>query len=408
MKGDGKRVVLIADRFPVASETFIVQRFLRLLDRGWDIHVLCSETRTADQAMFREFSMRPEIGTRVHERPSTRPKAVALAQLPFILLRSMLLSPARTVRYLARGWGAMGPKIVKALYYDHPLVRLAPDVLHFTFGWFAPGREYLAEALDAKLVVSFQGGDLNYGGLESDPGYYAGVWRKAAAIHFLGQDLRRRATTRGYVPDERNVVIVPGIDLGSFVAQPRERVAGEPLRLLSVARLHWKKGYDYALQAVRHLVDEGIECRYRIVGDGPGREAAVYARHDLRLENVVEFLGEQSASCIRAEMQWADVFLHAATSEGFCYAALEAQAMELPVVTSDADGLPENVADGQTGFVVPRRDAEALARAVAKLAHDPELRTRIGAAGRARVSELFDVEREIDGFDALYRIAIDG
>ncbi len=102
-------------------------------------------------------------------------------------------------------------------------------------------------------------------------------------------------------------------------------------------------------------------------------------------------------------MNWADVFLHASVSEGFCNAVLEAQAMRLPVVTSDADGLPENVDDGRTGFVVPRRDPAALAEKLAVLAGDAALRREMGEAGRARVEHCFSLPRQIADFDRFYR-----
>jgi colanic acid/amylovoran biosynthesis glycosyltransferase len=76
--------------------------------------------------------------------------------------------------------------------------------------------------------------------------------------------------------------------------------------------------------------------------------------------------------------------------------------MALPVVCTDADGLPENVADGVTGFVVPRRDPEAMAERLTALASDPELRWRMGRAGRQRVLKRFDLARQIDSFAAFY------
>jgi colanic acid/amylovoran biosynthesis glycosyltransferase len=401
------RIVLVADRFPTASETFIFQRFLRLVDRGWDVHVLCGSTDPKDVALFPDLSVRPELWSRVHRRPTKRAKLIAALLYPFVALRTIIRAPRATLGYLQRGVRTIGPRIFATLYYDRPLIVLEPDVVHFTFGWFAPGRGYLARALGTKLVTSFQGADINYGGLEDDPGYYDDVWRTSASIHFLSRDLRRRAIARGYVEDDREAVILPGTDVEAFQPGPRERVPGEPLRIVSVGRLHWKKGYDYALQAIRLLRDQGLDVRYRIAGGGSEREAVVYAIHDMGLQDVVTLLGSVPATQIRDEMQWADVFLHASTSEGFCYAAVEAQAMGLPVVTSDADGLPENVADHETGFVVPRRDAHGLASALAKLAHDTELRARFGAAGRERVRRLFDVEREIDEFESLYRTTLE-
>lgn len=84
-------------------------------------------------------------------------------------------------------------------------------------------------------------------------------------------------------------------------------------------------------------------------------------------------------------------------------AVVEAQAMQLPVVASDAGGLPENVEDGRTGFIVPRRDPVALADKLAVLATDADLRRRMGAAGRTRVENCFSLPRQIAAFDRFYR-----
>jgi len=101
-------------------------------------------------------------------------------------------------------------------------------------------------------------------------------------------------------------------------------------------------------------------------------------------------------------MAWADVFLHAAVSEGFCNAVLEAQAMELSVVCSDAGGLAENVSDGKSGYVTPRRCPEVVAEKLALLARDPKLRQRMGQAGRQRVMTEFGLEDQVAQFEALY------
>ena len=179
--------------------------------------------------------------------------------------------------------------------------------------------------------------------------------------------------------------------------------AERPLRILSVGRLEWKKGYDYALEAVKLLVERGVRCEYNIVGDGKSLEAIAFARHQLGLEACVRLQGAKARAEVRAEMQSADVFLHSAVSEGFCNAALEAQAMMLPAVCSDADGLSENVADGETGFVVPRRNADALASKLATLATNPGMRQAMGEAGRRQVQRHFAHADQITSFERLYR-----
>jgi colanic acid/amylovoran biosynthesis glycosyltransferase len=133
-----------------------------------------------------------------------------------------------------------------------------------------------------------------------------------------------------------------------------------------------------------------------------------FARRQLGVEKSVHFLGGLPPAKVREEMLAADVFLHASVSEGFGNAVIEAQAMGLPVLCSDAGGLPENVVDGETGFVVPRRDSQALAKKLAVLARDPALRHRMGQAGRARAMERFRLDDQIEAFDRLYRGVLQG
>ena len=206
------------------------------------------------------------------------------------------------------------------------------------------------------------------------------------------------------------MLIPPAIDAHFFRPEGGPRPAGSdrPLQILSVGRLEWKKGYEHALVAIRELVDRGVLCEYRIVGDGAMLGELGFARHQLNLEGVVTFLGEGDRELVRSEMGRADVFLQASVSEGFCNAVLEAQAMELPVVCTDADGLRENVDDGVTGLVVPRRSTTAMADAIATLAADPERRRHMGEAGRRRVATRFRIEDQIVAFDALYRSILAG
>jgi glycosyltransferase involved in cell wall biosynthesis len=89
--------------------------------------------------------------------------------------------------------------------------------------------------------------------------------------------------------------------------------------------------------------------------------------------------------------------------EGFGIPAAEAMGCEVPVVASDAGGLPEVVEDGVTGLVVPRGDSGALAGAIGSLLADPERRRRMGQAGRARALRLFDWDRSAEQFEGLYR-----
>lgn len=123
--------------------------------------------------------------------------------------------------------------------------------------------------------MSFRGFDLNFAGLET-PGYFNEVWAAVDGVHVLGEDLWARALRRGCPSDVPHALIPPAVDVSRFDPGPprRAEVMGtphRPLRLLSVGRLEWKKGYEFALQAVGLLRDRGLTVDYRIVGEGPPR-----------------------------------------------------------------------------------------------------------------------------------------
>jgi hypothetical protein len=216
-----------------------------------------------------------------------------------------------------------------------------------------------------------------------------------------------RAIERG-CPDERPHVVIPdAVDVDTL--QPPDRSglhalsAERPLRLLSVGRLHWKKGHEIALAAVAQLRQRGVEIEYRIVGDGEHREPTEFAVADLGLGEYVQLLGALDATAVREQLAWADVLVHPSLTEAFGVAVAEAQAMGLPVVCTDVGGLPENIEHGVTGFAVPRRDPSALAAALKTLAEDTALRLRMGQAARRRAEQELDHRVQLDRFEAVYR-----
>lgn len=397
------RIVLIVPQFPRLSETFIVSKFLGLLTAGHDVHVVCTGSEAAEWRRFPE--LRAVARRRVHVIASTRRVMVALLY-PYVLLRCLVSAPAATARYFWSGWREFGLDVLRRFYIDAELIRLRPDIVHFEFGALAVGRMYLKRLLPCKIVVSFRGYDINFVGLEHDH-HYQDVWENADALHFLGCDLWRRAQRRGCPEWIPHFLIPPAIDSQFFspsesLTGGRRERAGQPLQILSVGRMEWKKGYEYALQAIAMLRNQGIDCRYRIIGGGNAIEAVAFARHQLGLDHAVEFIGPVGRSDVRSHMERSDIFLHSAVSEGFCNSVLEAQAMGLPVVCSDADGLSENVVDGITGFVVERRSASALAQSLSVLVQNAVLRRQMGEAGRRRVVEQFGLQDQIRAFGFMY------
>src|SRR5690242_19421752 len=180
---------------------------------------------------------------------------------------------------------------------------------------------------------------------------------------------------------------------------PRHRPAGGPLRTLSVGRLVPGKGHAGLLDAPARLRQDGIHTLTTFVGDGPERAQLEQLAEDLRLD--VRFAGAVGQDELRAFYEDAQLFCLPTFAEGLGVVLLEAMACGLPVVSSLVMGVPEVVDDGETGLLVRPGRPDLLAEAIERLAAAPELRERMGRAGRRRVVEEFDVKEEAQAVAAL-------
>jgi glycosyltransferase involved in cell wall biosynthesis len=182
----------------------------------------------------------------------------------------------------------------------------------------------------------------------------------------------------------RTVVIRNAVDVR---AARRAPLNGRPPAIMSVGRLKEPKDFVGLVRALGRL--ERGSFRAQIVGDGPDRGAVEAELARLGLHGSVELAG--TVEDVAERLAAADVFVLSSYSEGMPMSVLEAMAAGLPVVATAVGGLPELVVDGETGLLVPPGRQEELAAALRRVVDDEELRRRLGAAGRARAEERFDL-----------------
>ncbi len=217
----------------------------------------------------------------------------------------------------------------------------------------------------------------------------------------------RRYIKIGAAPDGKIRAVYNGIDVSKFnpdfATRLRVRMelglAREDFVVLAVGRLTKAKNYPLLIDAFADVCSSIRHARLVIVGDGP--LAAELREQVSRLENseLVTFLG--SRDNVPELMNMADLFVLASQWEGFGLAAAEAMATEIPIVVTDAGGLPEVV--GDAGTVVPSGDRQALAASMRAVAQMPvAARARQGKAGRKRVETHFSLRRTADEWLHLY------
>ena len=197
-----------------------------------------------------------------------------------------------------------------------------------------------------------------------------------------------------------------GIDTEKFF--PEKREGSDTVTILTVGRLVEKKGIRFAIEAFSQLSNKK-HLELRIIGNGPMKEELQRLAEELNLQDKIKLLGEQPQSVVANEMKHADIFLLPCVTaengdmEGLPVVLLEAQAMELPVVSSIHTGIPEGIIDGKTGFLTPEKDVSAVAEKLEMLINNPSLRLEMGQRGRKHIEEQFNTKNEIENVEKLMR-----
>jgi glycosyltransferase involved in cell wall biosynthesis len=240
----------------------------------------------------------------------------------------------------------------------------------------------LGRLAGAPLIVG------NLRGLVPRRQYERWLWPLADHLLCNAAALKTLVTEQCGLPGDRVTVIPNGVDTDFF--QPAPSFHEVPLRALAVARLVPDKDHPTLIRAFQMVAANQLQAELWLVGEGP-REAAIRKMvRQAQLEKRVHFLPGQLD--LRPLLALASFLVLSSSREAFPNVVLEAMAAGLPVVATRVGGLPEMVAQGETGLLVPPGDPPALAAAMSRVLADADLRRKLGRAGRMRVEQEFSLE----------------
>lgn len=390
------RIAVFVNEFPALSETFVLNQITGLLELGHDVTIFATQPRR--EARVHRDVMRYRLWERLSYRDMPSSRFARLMETPALLAqahtrRGALLKALNPFRY---GREATS---LNMLYWANCLSRHAPfDVIHCHFGIIGKQVAHLREigAISGKLVTTFHGVDMS-SCLDRDPDLYAHLFEHGDFFMPVSDYWRHRLIAHGCNP-ERITIHHMGIDPARFEFNSGQVRADNPVSVLTIGRLIEKKGVEFGLRAVAKLAARGIPFRYDIVGDGPLRRNLEALATTLGIADRVYFHGARTHDDVVRFMQRSDVLLAPSVTddqgeqEGIPVTIMEAMATGLPVVSSFHSGIPELVEDNVSGLLLPERDVEGIALALATLLTTPEQGKKLALAARDKVMAEYNIE----------------
>lgn len=390
------RLAYLTSRYPAVSHTFIFREIAALRLSGATVEA--SSVNPPD----RPTNQLPEF-EQVEETQVFYIKRASLSQIAKAHLRTLAARPWETLqgfRLALSHAGASGKQLVRWIGYFAEAVivgdwlrRRGHRHLHVHFATEVASVGYLAARIfGIDLTLTVHGPDEFYDVTRHALTSKIETASLICCISFFTRGQLMKLTP----PDQWDKfhVVRLGVDIREFTPQPF-RAMPEVFEVLCVGRLVPAKGQHILLRSVRALSRLGYNLRLRLVGDGPDRESLERYCLAHGLEARVVFEGAVNQDRVRGYFRRADLFVLASFAEGIPVVLMEAMASEVACISTSITGIPELIRNGIEGVLVPSSDEHALTTAIATLIDDPELRRRLGKAGRARVADQFEMNTNV-------------
>ncbi len=389
------KIAFLVSEFPSAPETFILNQIVGLIDLGHDVHIFAN--KSGSNVKIHDSYGKYDLPGRTQYYRIPKNKIFRIVKAIFFIMKYAPNNSKvifRSLNIFKHGKLACS---LSLLFISISLLERGPfDIIHSQFGTLGLFAVSLNQILPSKckLVTSIRGSDATVFP-KKYPGVYHELFKQGDLFLPVSEFLKERLILEGC--DEKKIVVHhSGIDCSKFEYVQRHRVSGEPIKVLTIARLVEKKGVAFAIEAVSRLFFKGEKIDYRIVGDGVLRQNLQQLIEIMGIERQVTLLGWKTHEEVKMLLEESHVLMapsltaETGDQEGIPNAIKEAMASGLPVISTFHSGIPELVTDGVSGLLVPESDAASLAEALAYLISHPKICNEMGEAGRRQVEQKFD------------------
>jgi glycosyltransferase involved in cell wall biosynthesis len=292
----------------------------------------------------------------------------------------------------------------RAFYY--PVLYYQPDVFHLQ--WAKSVADWIwVEDFGIRMVLSLRGTHINSSPIQSPTlaQVYREVFPKVSRFHAVSDAIALQAQKYSASIDRIDTVY-SGLPLEELPYKQKQSQS-KTLRIISVGRNHWMKGYLHALDAVAKLRNYGTAFQYTLIGIYPDEEL-LFQYHELGLGQHVQFLPKCSFNQVKDMIQSSDVLLLPSIEEGIANVVLESMALGTLVITSDCGGMTEVVSNHINGIVVPILDSDAIANALRYVNNlSIEEYQSYTLAARMKIERDLNELHMINGMQSIYKKVLD-
>ncbi len=387
------KICLVVNNFPSYSETFITNKVMGLAKKGHEITVV------------RTNNFVPEDIFKVYDFASYPIKIVdcIIPTSPSSLFKQVIKQPVLFFKSFSFNFNEFKRNYLKHLY-KNIFESINADIVHFEFSGLAVNFLPAFEYIQAKKVVSCRGSAENVKLLSDKVRQLAivDVFNKVNAIHCVSNTIKE--TILPYCSQADKIFINhPSIDTDFFYPSTNAKT-NVVMQILSVGRMTFQKGYIFGMLAMKELLNNGIQFKWTIVGDGPLKDEMLFHIHELGLTEQVILAGAKNRNEINQLLDTSDIFLLTSVTEGLPNVILEAMSKELPVVATKAGGVVEVIEDGVDGLLAELYDVKQIAQQIQSLIQNTPLQKQLGKAARTKIINQFNIHKQMDVFQNQYQL----
>jgi colanic acid/amylovoran biosynthesis glycosyltransferase len=385
------KVAYVFGGFPYFSQTFNMEEIRGIMEKGLDVMVFSMIRPRGYQSAISHSSFR-DLERVIVYSPGLFSLRLAISQLHYLLRKP--LTYLWLYLYVMLGHRARILTMIKSLafmpvafHYAHRMELVGIEHVHAGMSRYAATHAMVISRITG-LPFSFTvHGPKSFlrGAMQAEKVHHA---RFVTTVSEFNRKLIEKYAEKGHL--DKVHVIRCGLDLRKFTFIPPTD-GGAGFSVLSVARMDRDKGLEYLIRAVASLEGRVRGLSLVLVGEGPEKGNLEKLARDLNVEELVRFTGPLEHHLVLEAYREAHVFVLPSFWEGIPVVLMEAMASGVPVIATRITGIPELVADGESGILVPTADSTAIAIALLRFYEDSSLRTRVAQKARKRIEEEYTI-----------------